>query len=314
MIGCGDVTEVKSGPGFQLAENSTPRAVMCRNAAKAKDYAKRHKIEKWYSDAQQLINDPDVDVIYVATPPSSHKEFVLMAAGAGKPVYVEKPMALNAWQCKEMNAACNEAGVPLFVAYYRRALPRFLKIKTMIENGEIGNVRFVNVVLNQPPSIVDLEKKDNWRTNPEISGGGYFVDLACHTLDILQFYFGHIIFAQGNTANQADQYPAEDMVIGNFIFSNGVQGTGAWCFSAYDTLDRTEIVGDKGKITFATFGNNPVILETLSGKQTFDLPNPVHIQQPLIQTIVDELLGKGKCPSTGETAARTNWAMDRILS
>jgi predicted dehydrogenase len=314
MIGCGNVTEVKSAPGFQLADNSTLHAVMCRNADKAKDYAKRHNVEKWYFDPQQLVNDPDVDIIYIATPPSSHKEYVLMTAIAGKPVYVEKPMALNAWQCKEMNAACKVAEVPLFVAYYRRALPRFLKIKSLIENGEIGNVRFVNVVFYQAPSIVDLEKKDNWRTNPEISGGGYFVDLACHSLDILQYYFGHIIFAQGNTANQADLYPAEDMVIGNFVFSNGVQGTGSWCFSAHDKLDRTEIVGDKGKITFATFGNDPVILETSSGKQIFDLPNPVHIQQPFIQTIVDELLGKGKCPSTGETAARTNWAMDKILS
>ncbi len=314
MIGCGNVTEVKSGPGFQLAEHSTLLAVMSRNAIKAQDYARRHQVHTWYSDAGQLINDPEVDIIYVATPPSSHKDYVIMAAEAGKPVYVEKPMALDMWQCKEMNAACKNAGVPLFIAYYRRALPQFLKIRSLIDSGEIGNVRFVNTTLYMPPAKIDLEKKENWRTNPEVSGGGYFVDLACHTLDILQFYFGHIIFAQGNSANQAELYPTEDMVIGNFIFSNGVQGTGAWCFSAYDKLDRTEIVGDKGKITFATFGNDPVVLETASGKQIFDLANPVHIQQPLIQTIVDELLGKGKCPSTGETAARTNWAMDRILS
>ena len=314
MIGCGNVTEVKSGPGFQLAEHSTLQALMYRNIDKARNYAQRHHVDTWYDNAQQLIDDPAVDIIYVATPPSSHKDYVIMAAEAGKPVYVEKPMALNMRQRKEMNTACKIAGVSLFVAYYRRALPRFLKIKSLIDSGEIGNVRFINTILYMTPSKIDLEKKENWRTNPEVSGGGYFVDLACHTLDILQFYFGHIIFAQGNSANQAELYPTEDMVIGNFIFSNGVQGIGAWCFSAYDKLDRTEIVGDKGKITFATFGNDPVLLETASGKQIFDLLNPVHIQQPLIQTIVDELLGKGKCPSTGETAARTNWAMDRILN
>jgi len=314
MIGCGNVTELKSGPGFQMAENSALYAVMCRNAGKAKDYAKRHKVKKWYTDPQNLVNDPEIDIVYIATPPSSHKEFTLTAARAGKPVYVEKPMALNARECKAMNAACEAAGVPLFVAYYRRALQRFLKIKSLIESGEIGAVRFVNVVLYQPPSETDKQKKENWRTNPQIAGGGYFADLACHTLDILQYYFGQIIFAQGNSANQAALYPAEDIVIGNFVFANGVQGTGTWSFSAFNSLDKTEIVGDKGKITFATFGNDPVILENASGQITFNLTNPLHIQQPLIQTIVDELLGKSKCPSTGETAARTNWAMDRMLS
>jgi len=222
MIGCGNVTEVKSGPGFQLAKNSDLIAVMCRNVEKARDYTKKHQVTQWYTDPQQIMNDTDIDAIYIATPPSSHKDFVLMAAKAGKPVYVEKPMALDNRQCKEMNDACKKAGVPLFVAYYRRALPRFLKIKSLIETSEIGKVRFVNVVLHQPPSKLDLDKKKNWRVNPEISGGGYFVDLACHTFDILQYYFGHIIFAQGNAANQGDLYKAEDMVIGNFIFSNGV--------------------------------------------------------------------------------------------
>jgi predicted dehydrogenase len=313
VIGCGNVTEVKSGPGFQLAENSELAAIMCRNADKAQDWAQRHQVEKWYTNPQLLIEDPGIDIIYVATPPVSHLEYTLLAAKAGKPVYVEKPMAINYRQCQEMIEACKSAGVQLFVAYYRRALPRFLKIKSLIENGEIGEVRCVNVLLHIPPSKDDLDKIENWRTNPEISGGGYFVDLACHTLDILQFYFGHIIFAHGNAANLAGLYPAEDMVIGNFIFSNGVQGTGTWCFSAYDHLDRTEIVGNKGKITFATFGNDPVVLETKSERKVFNLPNPVHIQQPLIQTMVDELLGKGKCPSTGVTASRTNWAMDRTL-
>jgi len=313
IIGCGNVTEVKSGPGFQQANHSELVAVMRRDGEKARDYAARHQVKKWYDDPGQLANDPEVDAIYIATPPSSHKQYVLLAAKAGKPVYVEKPMALSYKQCQEMNKACVNAGAPLFVAYYRRALPRFLKIKSLIDSGEIGEVRFVNVTLYKPPFKDDVAKKDNWRVRPEISGGGYFVDLACHTLDILQYYFGHIIFAQGNAANQGGLYPAEDMVIGNFIFSSGVQGTGSWCFSAYENLDRVEIVGSKGRVTFATFGNSPVILENNSGRQVFNLPNPMHIQQPLIQTIVDELLGKGKCPSTGETAARTSWAMDRIL-
>src|SRR5690349_18239861 len=113
IIGCGDVTEIKSGPGFQKAEGSELVAVMRRDAAKARDYAERHKVPRWYSDADALLADRDVDAVYVATPTSSHKEYVLKAARAGKPVLVEKPMAASVGDCEAMIAACREAGVPL---------------------------------------------------------------------------------------------------------------------------------------------------------------------------------------------------------
>lgn len=313
IIGCGTVTEVKSGPAFRLAENSELIAVMRRNGDLAKDYARRHQVKYWYDDAGTLIQNPEVDAVYLATPPSAHKEYALMAADAGKPAYVEKPMALNYKECKEMTEAFQTAGLPLYVAYYRRALPRFLEIKSIIDNGEIGDIRFVNVVMHHKPGEHDLAGKDNWRVQPEISGGGYFVDLGSHMLDILQFFLGDIISADGRATNQAGLYPAEDIVTGQFIFASGVQGTGIWNFTAHDDLDRTEIVGSKGKITFATFGNSPVTVETLEGNRILDLPNPRHIQQHLIQTIVNELNGIGECPSTGFTASRTNWAMDRLL-
>ncbi|MCF8366493.1 MAG: Gfo/Idh/MocA family oxidoreductase [Bacteroidales bacterium] len=314
IIGCGNVAEVKSGPAFRLAENSELIAVMRRNEALAHDYALRHQVKYWYDDADALINNPEVDAVYVATPPSTHKQFAMMAADAGKPAYVEKPMAMNYKECREMTLYFEDKKIPLFVAYYRRALPRFLKIKSMISEGEIGEVRFVNVLYHQRPGVDDLAGKPNWRVQPEISGGGYFIDLGSHMLDILQFFLGDIISADGRAANQSGLYPAEDIVSGSFIFSSGAQGTGIWNFTAFDYLDRTEIVGDKGKITFATFGNSPIIVETKHGIQSLDLPNPRHIQQHLIQTIVDELNETGICPSTGLTASRTNWAMDKLRS
>ena len=124
IIGCGDVTEVKSGPAFAKADGSALVAVMRRTAELAEDYARRHGVPRWYADAEALVRDPEVDAVYVATPPSSHREYVLLAARHDKPVYVEKPMAMNHRECLDMVAACRDAGVPLFVAYYRRALPR----------------------------------------------------------------------------------------------------------------------------------------------------------------------------------------------
>ncbi|KLV26013.1 oxidoreductase [Niallia circulans] len=309
IIGCGDVTEVKSGPGFQLAENSKLVAVMRRNGELAKDYAERHHVPKWYDNGEALINDPDVDAVYVATPPAFHKEYALLAAKAGKPVYVEKPMARNYQECLEMIEACKRADVPLFVAYYRRALPRFLKIKEIVDSGVLGDIRFVRTIQYQPP----LKDDQAWRVQPELAGGGLFLDLASHTLDILDFLLGPIKEAEGFATNQNGSYEAEDMVTGNYLFESDVHGTGTWCFGAYDHVDENEIVGSKGKLTFATFGNGPITLTTSEGTEEWVIENPRHIQQPMIQLMVDELTGKGTSPSTGESGARTNWVMDQLI-
>jgi predicted dehydrogenase len=314
MIGCGDVTEVKSGPGFQKANHSRLVAVMRRNGALAQDYAHRHGVPRWYDDAAALIRDPEIDAVYVATPPSSHREYTLLSARVGKPVYVEKPMALNFGECQEMISACRAAGVPLFVAYYRRALERFLKIKELIEAGAIGAVRFVNVVLYQPLLPDELDPKAlPWRVKPEVAGGGRFLDLASHMLDILDYFLGPISAVTGFAANQANKYPAEDIVTGTFVFESGVQGVGTWCFSAFGKRDLTEIVGGEGRISYATFDATPIKVTTSTAVREFAFDYPPHIEQPLIQTVADELNGIGRCPSTGESGARTSWVMDQML-
>lgn len=312
IIGCGDVTEVKSGPGFQLAENSKLVAVMRRNGELAKDYAERHGVPNWYDQAESLINDPEVDAIYVATPPAFHKEYAIQAAKAGKPVYVEKPMARNYEECLEMIEACKEADVPLFVAYYRRALPRFLKIKEIVESGVLGDIRFVRSIQYQP-AVEGTGKDEPWRIQPELAGGGLFLDLASHTLDILDFLLGPIKEVSGFASNQNGSYQAEDIVTGSYLFESGVHGTGTWCFAAHDYIDENEIVGSKGKITFSTFGNSPIAVTTKEGTEEFVIENPRHIQQHFIQTMVNELTGGEKSSSTGITGARTNWVMDQMI-
>ena len=211
-------------------------------------------------------------------------------------------------------AARKGAGVPLFVAYYRRALPRFLKIKELLDSGSIGHPRFVSITFYQPMPPEDLDSdKQSWRVDPAVGGGGRFVDLASHMLDFLDYALGPIVEVQGLAANQAGKYKAEDIVTGTFRFASGVQGAGAWCFSAYDNRDIIEIVGTEGKITFSTFDARPIALTTHDGPIEFSLDYPQHIEQPLIQMVVNELNGVGKCPSMGDTAARTSWVMDQML-
>lgn len=312
IIGCGNVTEVKSGPGFQRANQSELVAVMRRNSELVEDYARRHQVSRWYDQAADLIADPEVDAIYIATPPDSHMSYVLAAAAAGKPVYVEKPMALNFAECEQMITACQVAEVPLFVAYYRRALPRFLHIKQLIEQGEIGHVRYVHTT--QTKRLTESGEQLPWRLNPSISGGGYFFDLASHTLDVLDFLLGPIRYASGRAGNLGGAYVAEDTVSAAYEFETGVQGTGTWCFCGYENKDVNEIVGSTGKLTFSTFGHEPVLLTTVHNTVSFHFDPPQHIQQPLIQTIVDDLLGLGRCASTGLTAARTSRVMGQIVA
>jgi len=313
MIGCGNVTEIKSGPAFQKAQGSLLAAVMGRNAEKAKDYARRHGVPRWYDDAQALIDDPQVNAIYIATPPDSHAAYTLAAAKAGKAVYVEKPMALNSAECMAMITACRAAGTPLFVAYYRRALPRFRKVKELVDAGEIGPVRYVEVTLAQPDRTADAGELP-WRVQPEIAGGGLFVDLASHTLDFLDFLLGPVRQARGFADNQGGAYPAEDIVSAAFRFESGVQAVGTWCFTAAAEVDKVTLMGEAGQLCFATFADEPVMLENSHGRQIYEIPHPAHVQQPLIQQVVDELRGKGRCASHGDSAMRTTWVMERLLA
>lgn len=319
IIGCGDVTEVKSGPAFNNISYSKLVAVMRRNAEKAEDYANRHHVPAWYSDADELINHPEVNAIYIATPPGSHAFYAQKVAEAGKPVYVEKPMGLNYRECQAMIAACDKAGVSLFVAYYRRALPYFLKVKELLDNEAIGTVTSVQINLLQPPKPDDFRQPaehENWRTKPEISGGGYFHDLASHQLDLIEFLLGEISEVTGQASNRMGWYQASDVISSAFKFKNGVTGSGLWNFTAQPEEKKDEIIitGREGAISFSAFNDrNPIILKNTSGRKEYSLPYPAHVQQPLIQTVVDELRGNGTCPSTGQTGARASLLMDEIL-
>ena len=318
IIGCGNVTEVKSGPAFNKIENSQLIAVMRRDGEKAQEYALRHGVPKWYDNVDDLINDPEVNAIYIATPPDVHEAYTIKAMKAGKPVYVEKPMARNAAECARMNAASKETGLPLFVAYYRRALPYFLKVKELIDSNVIGDVRYVNICLQWQPYDEEVggNAKPRWRVDPSISGGGHFHDLASHQFDFLEYVFGPIKSASGISRNQAGLYEADDITVANFEFESGILGNGSWCYtiSKQQRQDEAQIVGAKGKITFSFFEKFDIILETEAGTEVFNIPYPAHVQQPLIEQIVQELRGEGKSPSNGETGERASRILDWITA
>lgn len=312
IIGCGNVTEVKSGPAFNEVPGSELAIVMRRDAKLAEDYARRHAVPRWTDDADKLIADPGVDAVYVATPVGSHLEYALKVCAAGKPCYVEKPMARNTTEARRMVEAFAAAGVPLFVAYYRRALPRFRKAGDLVASGAIG--RLTGLSYRQSSAAFSrVAAPLPWRLQAELSGGGLFMDVGCHTLDILDFIAGPLGAVSGMAVNAASGHDVEDGVAMHFRLESGGLGTASWNFASALPEDTIVFAGTEGRITLSTFGQEPVRLDAPGRSEQFDLPSPRHIQGPLIESIVNQLLGKGECPSTGETALRTTCVMDAVL-
>ena len=315
IIGCGSVTEVKSGPAFNKVKNSRLVAVMRRNAALAEDYARRHNVPRFYSDAARLIDDPEINAVYIATPPASHAEYAIKTIKSGKPVYIEKPMALNYSECLKINKAAEKTGIPVFVAYYRRALPGFVRVKDMIHQGAIGKPLFVQLQIVKSPSEEETKGILPWRVDPKIAGGGHFFDLASHQLDYLDFLFGPVRKLKSLVLNQAGLYSSEDYVSAEFLFENNIAGSGTWSFSASpsSSRDSIEITGDKGHIRFSCFNFEPIVLENNEGRKEFVNERPEHVQLYLIEQVVKALTGTGTAVSTGLTASRTSRVMDEVV-
>lgn len=305
IIGAGDVAEIKSGPGFYKAPNSQLVAVMRRNADKARDFAKRHQVPLWYSDADALLANPDIDAIYIATPPAQHKDYALAALKAGKDVYIEKPVTLNAAECVEIIAARDKSHQKVCVAHYRRLLPCFIKMRELVLGGAIGTPLLARLDMLQPAASKLIAQTDeNWRVNPALSGGGLFHDLSPHQLDLMLHWFGPVVDASGFATNQAGLYPADDCVIGWARFASGVEFQGRWHFAVptSETRDECEIIGTKGRGTINFFGEQVIRLYRDGDMQEFRLPNPPHIQQPMIEAVNRYFLEGGENPCSLEEA------------
>lgn len=316
FVGCGEVTEKKSGPAFRLIENSDVVAVMSRTPSKVKSYAERHNVRKYYSDATELINDPEVNAVYIATPPSTHTTFAIMALKAGKPAYVEKPLSSNYQDCNRINRISQQTGVPCFAAYYRRELPYFQKVKELVSDGCIGEVINVQIRFSVPPRDMDYNSHNlPWRVIPDIAGGGYFYDLAPHQIDLLQCLFGPIVEAKGYCTNRGGLYSSEDSVSACFRFADGLPGSGSWCFVGHESAkeDRIEIIGNRGSLRFSVFTYEPIMLYNENGQQIFEIKNPPFVQLPLIKQVVEHLQHKSICTCDSISATSVNWVMDRIL-
>ena len=315
IIGCGNVTEVKSGPAFNKVNNSRLHAVMRRDANLAEDYAIRHNVPVWYSDADALINNPEINAIYIATPPKFHEEYAMAALEKGKFVYVEKPVTLNVNSCKRLVESVNKTQSKLVVAHYRRALPMFLKVKELVEKKVLGSIKTIHLSMHQPQeNNVIANSTVNWRVVPELSGGGLFYDLAPHQLDIIQYIFGEAVSHVGTAASQSNIHAAEDAVCGIMKLKDNILFQGSWNFNMPAMLkeDSCQIIGENGYIQFPFFGNE-IRVVTETDVDMIEFQHPQHIQQPMIQQVVDYFLGTALNPCSIEEALKSMEVMESFV-
>jgi predicted dehydrogenase len=313
MVGCGDVTTKKSGPAYSKVAGSKLVAVASRRPSSARSYASMHGIEHVFEDPEELIRSPEVDAVYIATPPSSHRALAVRVAEAGKPCCVEKPLAMCHAEAVEMLSAFEAAKRPLFVAYYRRSLPRFEHLKRWIAADAIGDLRHVHWALARAPTAADLSGAPNWRTDRKEAPGGYFEDLACHGLDLFDFLVGPIVEASGVSRNQQKLYEVPDAVAASWSHQGGATGSAFWNFAAFGKSDEVQIIGSRGRIKFSIFDEAPVVLETNAGTEAVEIANPDPIQLHHVEKMIRHLSGEGLHPSLGESAARTELVADQIL-
>lgn len=314
ILGAGDVCEVKSGPAFQKAEHSELVAVMRRDSVKAEDFARRHGVGKWYDSVPDLLADPYIEAIYVASPPRYHVEHACGALAAGKHVYLEKPMGMNGAECRQVIEMEEKSPGKVAVAHYRRALPAFKKIHELINDGTLGDIRLAEVNFLFPPKNVMMPDSGyNWRIIPEISGGGQFNDLSPHLFDLLLVYFGSPIRYEGFTLRQNPEATADDFVQGTILFNNDVVFRGCWCFSVAKaaTTELIAVTGSKGRVTSTFFGDE-VRLYTDEGEQVILFTNPENIQQPMIEEVSRYFLGERDCPCSTEDGLQVMEIIDKF--
>ncbi|HEY4655038.1 MAG TPA: Gfo/Idh/MocA family oxidoreductase [Cyclobacteriaceae bacterium] len=313
IVGCGDVCEVKSGPAFNKVGHSRLVAVMRRDRARAEDYARRHGVPRFYDNADQLISDDEVNAIYIATPPVYHEEYAYRALKAGKPVYIEKPITLNSASCERMIAAADQYDRPAVCAHYRRELPLYKRVRSIIREGQLGNVRFVDLqMLKSPPEDGMHGSGTNWRVDPAVSGGGLFYDLAPHQLDILYWIFGSPLETSGRSLNQSGAHDAPDITYMEALFENKILLHGLWAFNVGRSAqhDSCKIAGDRGFISFPFFIDPVLDIYTVDLTRQEKFTNPPHIQQPMIEAVVRYFRGEGENPCSLREALVSMRMMD----
>jgi predicted dehydrogenase len=311
FIGAGDVVETKSGAAFDIPDKSEIYAICRRDLDKAKSSAEKFGANKYYDGVDNLLADDSVDAVYIATPPGLHLKQAQKCCAAGKPTYIEKPLARNYDEARQIVEMYAQAKVPLFVAHYRRALPRFIKIKSLLTEQTIGEITEVDFHIDRR---FKAEDANLWRYNISLSGGGKFYDIAPHSIDILVYLLGDFAEINSFATNHYAAYKAEDVVVMNFKSVGGILGSANFNSISLWKEDKCVIYGTEGRLTFSMHDDDTIKIETAGKTEKISLPDPPLIQAKMVAEVVEELrTGQRQHTCHGDDALETYRIMDEAL-
>lgn len=304
IIGCGNVAEHKGGPALYQASNSELVAVMRRNKQLATEFAQRHGAQRYYTTVEEILADEEINAVYIATPPYVHAEQTIAATQAGKHVLCEKPMAMNVAECRDMIAACQDNGVQLMIAYYRRFWPVAQKMKQLIAAGAVGEPTMARAhcaYLWHPPE----NGSTPWRLQRKIAGGGFLWDIGAHRLDLLLQMMGEVESVGALVAAVHFDIEVDDASSLVMQFANGAQGVGMFYWNVGANIDELEVAGPGGRLLATNLGAGDLRLIQGDKTEDFHLPPPRPTHLPLVEHYVGCLISGEPNALPGEEGLKT---------
>jgi predicted dehydrogenase len=286
LIGAGDIARKRVAAALRDARGSTLTAVSRARADLAEAFAKTAGAERWHARWEDLVRDPGIDAVYVATPVHVHAAQAIAAAEAGKHVLCEKPMAMDVAECDRMIAACRANHVRLGVAYYRHFYPAVVRLRAMLEAGEIGDPVLAQIDaferFNPQP-----DEERHWYVKRSLSGGGPMFDFGCHRLEILLSLFGPVRHTVGLTANVIFDREVEDTAIAALTFESGPCATVTVTHAAIEPRDTLRVFGTSGSIHIAVLNAGQLVVSRDGHERHESHPPAANLHQPLVEDFVE---------------------------
>jgi predicted dehydrogenase len=310
IIGFGLHAVKRVMPGFALATNCRVTALSRRDLAKAKESARQHKIPLAFDSAEQLCRSPQVDAVFITTPNACHLEDVLVAAACGKPILCEKPMAVNADQCRQMVDAARKAKVLLGVAQVFRFEESTAWLRQELSAGQIGKLVFARSEFSFPASHGHAR---TWIHDPVVSGGGPVADVGVHCVDTLRFILQDEVLrvsAREIPGSAGEVEAGASMVL---EFSRGTLATVAVSFLA-EYRTPLELVGETGVLWAdnALTVEHPINLELRRGGAVVESQAVSNRLAYALQVdaFANAVEGKAEFPIPGEEGWRNQEILD----
>jgi len=311
LIGAGDIVQKRVGPALRDSPACDLIAIARARPELAEAAATAFGARRWYADWRQVVADPDVESVYVATPVDLHAAQTIAAAEAGKHVLCEKPMALNVRECDAMIGACRANDVQLGIAYYRHFYPVIARVKRIIASGEIGTPVLAQIDAFErfnPPS----DDPRHWFVEKARAGGGPMFDFGCHRIEVLMNVFGPIRHVTGLVANTAFPREVEDTAAALLQFDSGPSATLTVTHATPETRDTFDVFGTEGSIHIQTLNSGEVRIRTRAGERVEAHPPDANIHRPLIDDFTQAVLAHRLPGVPGETGRAVAEIEERI--